>query len=75
MGLIRTILNIYMMVLICDAVLSYLPQYRHHTFAKKINTWANFSLAHVRKLLPGDFPVDISHIIVIVTIQVFIALF
>jgi len=72
--LIRAILNLYILVIIIDTILSYLPQYKNHPFALNIQKAANFSLKPVKKILPPDMPFDISPIIVILLIKLIEAL-
>ncbi|MBF0208432.1 MAG: YggT family protein [Oligoflexia bacterium] len=72
--MIRFLINIYVLVIITDAVLSYLPQFRHHQWVQFIKKLADYSLDPIRKLLPRDTPFDISPLIVIVILQLIIAL-
>lgn len=64
--MIRTIIDIYILVLIIDVILSYLPQFKGHPFAIKIKQFSDFTCAPVRRFLPKlDIPFDISPIVVI----------
>lgn len=72
--MIRAILNLYIFVIIIDAILSYFPQFRHHEWARQIRKLANFTLDPVRKLLPRDLPLDFSPLVVIIVIQMIMAL-
>ncbi|MBD65009.1 MAG: hypothetical protein CME62_07365 [Halobacteriovoraceae bacterium] len=74
MHIIRTLLNIYILIIIADAILSYFPQFRHHEVARFIRKAANYTLDPIRKLLPEDLPIDISPIIVIVLINILMKL-
>ena len=60
--MIRFIIDLYILIVIADTVLSYLPQYRHKPWAQKISQFAGFSLNPVRRLIPGNLPFDISPI-------------
>jgi YggT family protein len=72
MGIVRFILNLYIWVIIIDAILSYFPNYK----VKKIPGYdylrkaAELTLGPVRKLLSPDLPLDISPLIVILIISV-----
>ena len=73
--MIRFILNIYMFIIIADAIISYMPQYQKEDWAKFIKKLANFALEPIRKVLPNhDLPIDIAPLIVIVLIQLIPAL-
>lgn len=73
--MIRFLIDIYILVIIADVVISYLPQYSNQEWAKKVRQFAGYSLNPVRKLLPGDLPFDFSPIVVILLLQLFIFLF
>ena len=68
--MIRFLINVYIFIIIADAILSYLPQYRNYEGVKYIRKLANYSLDPVRKFLPEDFPVDVSPIIIILGLNV-----
>lgn len=67
--MIRYIVEFYILLIIVDSVLSYLPQFRHEKWAKKIKQGADLSLTPVRKLLPQDLPFDFSPIVVIIILN------
>ena len=68
--MIRIILNIYILVLIIDAVLSFLPEIRGKEIGQKIKFIADLTLKPIRKFLPSDLPFDLSPLIVIVGIKI-----
>jgi len=77
--MIRAILNIYIILLIVDAVLSYFPQFNQSSWAKKIKMLADLTLNPIRKYvvqkLPiQDIPIDISPIIFILILKTIEAL-
>ncbi len=77
--MIRSIFNIYILLLIVDAVLSFLPQYKDNDWVKKIKMLSDLSLNPIRKYivqkLPfGDLPIDISPIIFIIILKTIEAL-
>lgn len=67
--MIRTLLDIYIIVLIADAVLSFFPQVRHQQVVVGIRQAADFTCRPVRRLLPPDLPFDFSPLIVILAIK------
>ena len=67
--MIRSLLNLYVLVLIIDVILSYLPQFRHQPWAQFIRKAADFTCKPIRKILPPDLPFDFSPMIVIMGLQ------
>jgi YggT family protein len=67
--LIRALIDLYILLLIVDAIISYLPQFKNQIWAKKIAQFANYTCAPVRRYLPSDIPFDISPIIVILLLK------
>ncbi len=63
--MIRFIINIYIVIVLADAILSYLPQFQDQNWAKSIRKIADYSTKPIRKILPADLPVDFSPLIVI----------
>ena len=53
--MIRAILNIYIILLIVDAVLSYFPQFNQSNWAKKIKMLADLTLNPIRKYIVKKF--------------------
>lgn len=72
--MIRILIKIYIFLLILDSILSYLPQYQNHPWAKMIKRGANFTLDPIRKVLPRDLPFDLSPLVVILILNVIMAL-
>ena len=72
MQIIRTILNLYIILLIADSILSFFPDLSQKDWRIKIKKFADYSCEPVRKKLPQmQIPVDISPLIVIFLIEVF----
>lgn len=74
MGLIRAFINIYILIIIIDVILSYLPEYAKTAWGKKIRVLSDYTCAHVRKYIPKDLPMDPTPLIVIVALKAMIAL-
>lgn len=73
--MIRFIIRVYMFVIFLDVILSYIPQLRFHPVRKKINQLAEYTCAPIRKFLPPSLPFDLSPMIVIFLLVMFIELF
>ncbi len=73
--MIRLLIDAYVFLLILDAILSYVPQFKHYPAVRWIRKLADYSCAPVRKYLPPDIPFDFSPIIVILLLNLFVALF
>jgi len=67
--LIRVLINIYIIILIIDAILSYYPNLNHYIWVQRIHKVANVTLNPVRKYLPKELPFDVSPIIVILGLK------
>lgn len=76
--MIRAILDLYILVIIADVILSYLPQMRSNPVVQGVRKAANLTLKPTRKalnqILPEDIPFDISPIVVILIIRLLMAL-
>ena len=77
--MIRFAIDLYILVIVVDAVLSFLPQLRRETWVLYIRQISGYSLNPVRKILhrylPDALPFDISPLIVILLLKLFVALF
>ena len=69
--IIRPLLNLFLILLVVDAVLSYIPQVRQQVWAQKLKQGADFVLNPIRKFLPKVWPVDVSPLIVIIIVKLF----
>ena len=71
--MISAILDVYVLILIIDVILSYLPQFKNYPAAIYIRKASEFTCKPVRKLInqmfPQDFPFDFSPFIVILAIK------
>lgn len=74
MGLIRTLIELYILLLFVDVILTYLPQYRRNIWVMRIHKLANYTCSPVRRYLPNDLPFDFSPLIVVVILSVLKAL-
>jgi YggT family protein len=69
MMLIRTFLQIYIYLLIADAIFSYFPDLEKHNWRKQVKKIADFTCNPIRKQLPPNLPIDFSPILVIFAIE------
>jgi YggT family protein len=67
--MIRTILDLYILVLIVDVIISYIPSVKYQPWAKTIHKVSEFTCKPVRQILPPDLPMDPSPMIVIIGIN------
>jgi YggT family protein len=76
--MISAILNIYILILVADMILSYLPQFKNYPVALYIKKGSALTCRPVRRLLRDlvskDFPFDFSPMIVILAIKLVPAL-
>lgn len=72
--MIRFLLDLYVYVIIIDAILSFFPDLRRHQAVIYLRRAADFTCAPVRRLLPRDLPLDFSPIVVILAIYLLKAL-
>jgi YggT family protein len=72
MGIVRIILNLYIIVIIIDGILSFFPEFRERDWRIKFQKLSDFSCEPIRKRLPNiHLPIDPSPLIVILLIQIF----
>jgi YggT family protein len=72
MAVIRTLLSLYIFILIADSILSFFPDFNSKEWRKKIKMMADFTCDPIRKKIPEtNLPIDISPLIVIIIIQLF----
>lgn len=68
--MIRAIIDLYVLLLIVDVILSYLPQYRNTVWGVKVRKFADFTCAPIRRILPAhDLPFDFSPMVVILILK------
>jgi YggT family protein len=67
--LIRALIDLYILLIIVDSILGYLPQFRFRTWAIQIRRMADFTCAPIRRYLPGDLPFDFSPLVVIIGLK------
>ena len=72
--MIRMIINLYIWLLIADAVLSFFPHLRHNSVVRIIKQMADFTVKPIRRYLPPDLPFDFSPLIVIILLQLLMAI-
>ena len=68
--MIRFVINIYIYVLIFDAILSFFPEVRRYPWGQSIKKVAEFTCKPVRRYLPAGMGFDISHLAVILGLKI-----
>jgi YggT family protein len=71
----RYLIEFYILIIIVDSLLSYAPEFRQQTWAKKIKQAADLTLRPIRKSLPQDLPFDFSPLIVIMGLNLLMLIF
>jgi YggT family protein len=71
----RYLIEFYILLIIVDSLLSYAPEFRQQSWAKKIKQAADLSLRPIRKALPQDLPFDFSPLIVIMALNLLMLIF
>jgi YggT family protein len=75
MGIVRIIIDVYIYILIADVILSYLPQFSRQSWAVYVRKAAEFTCGPIRKRMPKDLPFDLSPLVVILILNLFVLLF
>lgn len=74
--MINTLIDIYILILIIDVIVSYLPQYKSHPLSVRVKQLSDLSCEPIRRVLPpNEIPFDISPIIVFFILKILSALF
>jgi uncharacterized protein YggT (Ycf19 family) len=72
--IIRTLLDVYIYVLIFDAIFSFFPDLMKHNWRRQHKRICDFTCNPIRKRLPMHLPFDFSPILVILLINLIIFL-
>ncbi|MDC0254607.1 YggT family protein [Bacteriovoracales bacterium] len=73
--LVRLIVEAYIMVILADVVLSYLPQFNNAEWRVFIKKLADYTCKPIRSFMPQDMPFDLSPLVVMVLLQMVSSLF
>ena len=71
-SLIAFVVRVYILLIVVDAVLSFFPQFRMRSWYRVVRESAEFTEGPVRRYLPRDLPLDISPIVVIILLNIFL---
>lgn len=74
MGIIRSLIELYILLLFVDVILSYLPQFKRNIWVMRVHKAANYTCGPIRKYLPQDLPFDFSPLVVILILTILKAL-
>jgi YggT family protein len=72
--MIRFLIDIYILLIIVDAILSFFPQLSTHPIILQLRRVTGFTLKPIRKYLPPDLPIDPSPIVAILLLNLLKAL-
>lgn len=72
--MIRIIIQAYILILILNSALSYIPSLQKEVWVKKIHQFSEFTCRYVRPYLPKDIPFDLSPLVVVVILNLIMAL-
>ena len=72
--MIRLLIQLYILILIINAFLSYVPSLRTQDWATQINKVSELTCRYVRPYMPKDLPFDISPVVVIILLNLIMAL-
>ena len=68
-------LQIFIYIIIADALLSWVPEMRRQPWAQKLHQIADSPQKPIREMMPKDMPIDPTPMIVIILIQMLMYLF
>ncbi len=72
--MIRFVIEVYVFLIIVDAILSYIPSLRHNEIVRSLRKVTDLTQKPIRNALPHDLPFDPSPIIVILLLNLLKAL-
>tara|TARA_B100000925_G_scaffold289318_1_gene271925 strand:+ start:2852 stop:3073 length:222 start_codon:yes stop_codon:yes gene_type:complete len=72
--MIRLLIQLYILILIINSFLSYVPSLRSQDWAAQINKVSELTCRYVRPYMPKDLPFDISPVVVIILLNLIMAL-
>ena len=67
--MIRSLIDLYILLIVIDGILSYLPQFAHTSWREFIKKASDLSCMPIRKILPENLPADFSPLVVILGLQ------
>lgn len=67
--MIRTLLDLYILIIIADVIISYIPSIKYHPWARQVHLASEWSCRPIRKMLPNHWPIDASPLVVILAIN------
>ena len=72
--MIRALIQLYILLLVVNAFISYIPSLQKNQWVKELNKVCDFSCKPIRKYLPPDLPFDLSPLVVIVLLNLLMLL-
>lgn len=74
-GIIEFLINIYILLVILDAIISYFPIFQTQVWVRNLKKVADYSCEPIRKILPKGMQYDFSPLVVVVILKLIIILF
>lgn len=76
LGLISWLLEIFIILIVIDAVISFVPnpEIQHHPFVLQLRKLTDVPQKPIRQLLPPNMPFDPSPLVIILLIRMIMAL-
>lgn len=68
--MIRLLIDLFIYILVLDAILSFIPSIQNQDWVKAIRKVTNPILNPIRKLLPQDLPFDMAPLAVILLLNI-----
>jgi YggT family protein len=72
--MIRVLLNVYILIVILDAILSFFPQFSKNQYRLYLKKISDYGLGPIRNKLPQNLPFDFSPLVLIALVQILILL-
>lgn len=78
MNVIRTLINLYIVVIMIDAILSFFPESKKWKWAQYVRSWSNFICRPIREKITSKgmlyIPVDLSYFLAILILKLLMIL-
>ena len=72
--MIRFLIDIYILLIIVDTIISYIPNLKSHPIILNIRMVTEFTQRPIRKYMPQGLPLDPSPLVVIILLKMLVAL-
>ncbi|AUN97187.1 YggT family protein [Bacteriovorax stolpii] len=73
--MIRFIIRLYTILLMLDAILSFFPETSRYQWRQKLKKICDYTCDPVRRYMPQGLPFDLSPIVVVFLLYIFVEIF